>query len=89
MFLEVMKEASKSYRPASSYISDILSLKTGHLLCDHFVEEKETANMMELQRDFKQHIRTFILSQKLKGHFMCKIFFDFVVRIYSVCACRA
>lgn len=87
MFLDVMMEASRSYKPDSSYISDILTLKTECLLCDAFAEEKETANMMELQRYFKKHIRTFIQSKKLKGPPVCSYFLDLVVCIVPEHTC--
>lgn len=79
MFLDIMKEASRNYRPSSSYIRDVLSLKNRHLLCDVFVDEKETANVMEMRRDFKQHIRSFIQCEKLKGNSVCTLFMDSVV----------
>ena len=86
VFLDIMIEASKSYNPASSYLYDVLSLKTEHLLCDRFVDETETANLTELQIVFKQHIRTFIRSQRLNGQPVCSLFKHFMVRMWGVCA---
>ena len=83
MFLDIMKKASKSYKPASMYIHDVLVLKTEHLLCDDYIHAKETTDMMELHRDFKDHIRSFIESHNLKGSIVCRFFFDFMV--CSVC----
>ena len=86
MFLDFMMEASKVYRPSSSYINDVLSLKNRHLLCDVFVDEKETADLIGLRRDFKQHIRSFIQSEKLKGISVCTAFMNSVVCQVFVCA---
>lgn len=87
MFLDIMRQASKSYKPASSYIRDILGLKTERLLCDDCIDAKETSDMMELQKDFKEHIRTFIELHSLKGTIVCQFFFEFVVCILSAFLC--
>ena len=87
MFLDIMMEASKVYRPSSSYINDVLSLKTRHLLCNDFVDEKETADLMELRQDFKQHIQVFIQREKLNRTSVCTAFMNSVVCQEFVCAC--
>ena len=92
MFLDVMMEASKVYRPSSSYINDVLSLKNRHLLCDVCVDEKETADLIGLRRDFQQHIRLFTHREILKGTSVCAAFMNSVVSQMCVhvllCACN-
>ena len=82
MFLDIIKKASNTHRPASIYLHDVLSLQTRQLLqMDGTVE---TASMMELRNDFKQHIRCFIQSQKMKGAPVCTLFMEFVVCIMQL-----
>ena len=47
-------------------MSDLLKLTDQHLLSTEFVREQETADIMELQGDFKQFLKNFIHKNRLK-----------------------
>ena len=57
-------------------MSDLLKLTDQHLLSTEFVKEQETAEIMELQRDFKQFLYNLIKKNRLK---VTNDFIDFFV----------
>ena len=65
-FIEVVKTFCESSRPQHAVVSDLLKLTDQHLLSTEFVREQETADIMELQGDFKQFLKNLIYKNKLK-----------------------
>ena len=65
MFQKYIMASSKHYRPPSSFLDYVLSLKTEHLLADSSLDEKQTASMMTLRSNFRQQIMAFVQEHKL------------------------
>ena len=59
-------------------MSDLLKLTDQHLLSTEFVREQETADIMELQGDFKQFLKNLINKNRLKDQAVKDFFLFFV-----------
>ena len=67
MFVDEIKAAVEMYEDDLTFIPDVLSLETGHLLSDSNVVEKEITDLMEMKRDLGQYVKTSIRNEKLAG----------------------
>ena len=70
--------AGDGHHPSHEFIVGLLQLKSHQLLSLKYVKENETAELMEVQREFKDWLKIFILRHKF-GTIVPVDFRDFIM----------